>query len=70
MPAVTPGSAPSSCGIGSFGTCGRCIAVLPSIENFRLSIVRSVTRSKPQNVKKMCVSMPSPNAALAMIRTG
>ena len=59
-----PGMAPMPDHTGMLGAIGRCMAVLPSIVNFRSSIVRSVTRSKPQKVKKMWVSTPSPRAAL------
>jgi hypothetical protein len=60
--AVIPGSPPRPCGM--------CVAVLPSIVNFRSCMVFLFTRSKPQNVKKMCVSTPSPSAALARISPG
>ena len=45
-------------------------AVLPSIVNFRSSIVFLLIMSKPQNVKNRWVSTPSPSAALARIRPG
>ena len=49
---------------------GGCIAVLPTKLNFRSLIVALVMMSKPQKVKNMWVSTPSPTAALARIRPG
>jgi hypothetical protein len=49
---------------------GGCIAVLPTKVNLRSPNVALLIMSKPQNVKKRCVSTPSPTAALARIRPG
>ena len=50
--------------------CGMCVAVLPSGVNLRSAIVFLLIMSKPQNVKNMCTSTPSPSAALASTRPG
>jgi hypothetical protein len=47
-----------------------CVAVLPSIVNFRSPIVFLLIMSKPQKVKNRCVSTPSPRAALARMSPG
>jgi len=60
--AVMPGRPPRP--------CGRWVAVLPSMVNFRSPIRDLVIMSRPQNVKNRCVSTPSPSAALARIRPG
>ena len=49
---------------------GMCVAVLPSIVNFRSPMVFLLIMSKPQKVKNRCVSTPSPRAALARMRPG
>ena len=46
------------------------VAVLPSMVNFRSSMVFLLIMSKPQNVKNRWVSTPSPSAALARISPG
>jgi hypothetical protein len=47
-----------------------CMAVLPSIVNFKRPLVFLLTMSRPQKVKKMCTSTPSPSAALPMMSAG
>ena len=60
--AVIPGRPPRPCGM--------CVAVLPSMVNFRSAMRDFVMMSNPQNVKNRWVSTPSPRAALARIRPG
>ena len=49
---------------------GMCVAGLPTGLNARWPIVFLLMMSKPQKVKNMCVSTPSPRAALPRIRPG
>ena len=74
---VMPGIIPMPCGIERCSSPGRsrprsgmCIAVLPSIVNFRSRFVFLLTMSRPQKVKKMCTSTPSLSAALPMMSAG
>lgn len=60
--AVMPGKPPRPWGM--------CVAVLPSIVNFRSPMVFLSIMSKPQSVKNRWVSTPSPSAAFASTRPG